>query len=105
MANILYGVNGEGSGHSSRAREVIAYLEEVGHRVHVASFDRGYGNLKDDFDVTRDRRAALSLRREPSPLSQDCPEQPAPSAQDRADGPRPGEEGSRLATGSRDHGL
>ena len=52
MANILYGVNGEGSGHSSRAREVIAHLEEVGHRVHVASFDRGYRNLNDDFDVT-----------------------------------------------------
>lgn len=52
MASILYGVNGEGSGHSSRAREVIAYLEAEGHRVHVASFDRGYKNLKDDFDVT-----------------------------------------------------
>ncbi|MGC2198229.1 MAG: MJ1255/VC2487 family glycosyltransferase [Terriglobales bacterium] len=52
MANILYGVNGEGSGHSSRAREVIAHLETKGHRVHVASFDRGYRNLKDDFDLT-----------------------------------------------------
>jgi uncharacterized protein (TIGR00661 family) len=52
MANILYGVNGEGSGHSSRAREVITHLEARGHRVHVASFDRGYRNLKDDFDVT-----------------------------------------------------
>jgi len=52
MANILYGVNGEGSGHSSRAREVIVHLESQGHRVHVASFDRGYKNLKDDFDVT-----------------------------------------------------
>jgi uncharacterized protein (TIGR00661 family) len=52
MVNILYGVNGEGSGHSSRAREVIAHLEAQGHRVHVASFDRGYRNLKDDFDVT-----------------------------------------------------
>src|SRR5579864_8683125 len=52
MPNILYGVNGEGSGHSSRAREVIAHLEAQGHRVHVASFDRGYRNLKDDFDVT-----------------------------------------------------
>ena len=52
MANILYGVNGEGSGHSSRAREVIAHLEARGHRVHVASFDRGYQNLKNDFDVT-----------------------------------------------------
>jgi len=52
MANILYGVNGEGSGHSSRAREVIVHLEAQGHRVHVASFDRGYRNLKDDFKVT-----------------------------------------------------
>ena len=52
MPNILYGVNGEGAGHSSRAREVIAHLEAQGHRVHVASFDRGYRNLKDDFDVT-----------------------------------------------------
>jgi uncharacterized protein (TIGR00661 family) len=52
MANILYGVNGEGSGHSSRAREVITHLEARGHRVHVASFDRGLRNLKDDFDVT-----------------------------------------------------
>lgn len=52
MANILYGVNGEGSGHSSRAREVITHLESRGHRVHVTSFDRGYQNLKGDFDVT-----------------------------------------------------
>ena len=52
MANILYGVNGEGSGHSSRAREVISHLESLGHRVRVTSFDRGYQNLKGDFDVT-----------------------------------------------------
>jgi len=52
MANILYGINGEGSGHSSRAREVISHLQEHGHRVHVASFDRGLRNLKDDFEVT-----------------------------------------------------
>lgn len=52
MANILYGVNGEGSGHSSRAREVISHLEARGHRVHVASFDRGLRNLSNDFEVT-----------------------------------------------------
>jgi uncharacterized protein (TIGR00661 family) len=52
MANLLYGVNGEGSGHSSRAREVISYLEGRGHRVHVASFDRGLRNLSNDFEVT-----------------------------------------------------
>jgi uncharacterized protein (TIGR00661 family) len=52
MANILYGVNGEGAGHSTRAKEVISHLISQGHSVHVASFDRGLQNLKSDFDVT-----------------------------------------------------
>ena len=52
MANILYGVNGEGAGHSTRAREIIAYLQRRGHAVHVASFDRGLKNLRGDCDVT-----------------------------------------------------
>ncbi len=52
MANILYGVNGEGAGHSTRAREVIAHLLRQGHTVHVASFDRGLQNLSGDFEVT-----------------------------------------------------
>ena len=41
MANILYGVNGEGAGHSTRAKEVLSHLAAQGHAVHVASFDRG----------------------------------------------------------------
>jgi uncharacterized protein (TIGR00661 family) len=52
MANILYGVNGEGSGHSTRSKEVIAHLQEKGHQVHVASFDRGLRNLAESFEVT-----------------------------------------------------
>ena len=52
MANILYGVNGEGAGHSTRAKEVLTHLVAQGHTVHVASFDRGLQNLKSDFDVT-----------------------------------------------------
>jgi len=52
MANILYGVNGEGAGHSTRAKEVLSHLVTQGHSVHVASFDRGLQNLKDQFDVT-----------------------------------------------------
>ncbi|HEV2399466.1 MAG TPA: glycosyltransferase family protein [Candidatus Sulfotelmatobacter sp.] len=52
MANILYGVNGEGAGHSTRSREVLTHLVAQGHRVYVASFDRGLQNLKDQFDVT-----------------------------------------------------
>jgi uncharacterized protein (TIGR00661 family) len=52
MANILYGVNGEGAGHSTRAKEVIAHLQQRRHAVHVVSFDRGLANLRKDFDVT-----------------------------------------------------
>jgi uncharacterized protein (TIGR00661 family) len=52
MANILYGVNGEGAGHSTRAKEVLTHLVDQGHKVHVASFDRGLQNLKDKFEVT-----------------------------------------------------
>jgi uncharacterized protein (TIGR00661 family) len=52
MANILYGVNGEGAGHSTRAKEVISHLVASGHSVHVASFDRGLQNLQQQFDVT-----------------------------------------------------
>ena len=51
MAKIVYGVSGEGSGHSSRAREMIRHLEQLGHTVKVASYDRGYNNLEPDFDV------------------------------------------------------
>jgi len=52
MANILYGVNGEGAGHSTRAKEVLSHLVAQGHTVHVASFDRGLENLKPHFEVT-----------------------------------------------------
>ena len=52
MANILYGVNGEGSGHSTRAKEIITHLQRQGHRMHVVSFDRGLANLKSEFEVS-----------------------------------------------------
>jgi uncharacterized protein (TIGR00661 family) len=52
MANILYGVNGEGAGHSTRAKEVISHLKARGHAVRIVSFDRGLTNLRKDFDVT-----------------------------------------------------
>jgi len=51
VARIIYGVSGEGSGHSSRAREMATHLLEQGHDVRLVSYDRGYRNLKDDFDV------------------------------------------------------
>src|SRR5579871_2678664 len=52
MATILYGVNGEGSGHSTRAKEVILHLQEQGHTVHVASSDRGLRNLSEFSEIT-----------------------------------------------------
>ncbi len=50
MTKIIYGVSGEGSGHSSRAKEIATYLIKQGHAVKIVSYDRGYANLKDHFD-------------------------------------------------------
>ncbi len=52
MANILYGINGEGSGHSTRAKDVITHLQNQGHKLHLVSFDRGLRNLRESFPVT-----------------------------------------------------
>lgn len=51
MAKVVYGVAGEGSGHSSRAREMASHLVGAGHQVKIVSYDRGFRNLEDDFDV------------------------------------------------------
>lgn len=51
MTRIVYGISGEGSGHSSRAREVMTHLVAAGHEVKAVSYDRGYRNLAGDFDV------------------------------------------------------
>ena len=50
MANILYGINGEGSGHSTRSKEVITHLINSGHKVTVATSGRGL-NLNKYFPV------------------------------------------------------
>lgn len=52
MARIVYGVSGEGSGHSSRAHAMGTYLQSRGHTVRMVSYDRGLRNLRDHFDVT-----------------------------------------------------
>ncbi len=51
MARIVYGVSGEGSGHSSRAREMASHLRDQGHDLWLVSYDRGYRNLQEDFRV------------------------------------------------------
>ena len=47
MVKIVYGVSGEGSGHSSRARQMLTHLQAQGHQVKVATYDRGLRNLRD----------------------------------------------------------
>ncbi len=51
MTKIVYGVSGEGSGHSSRAAVVAAHLESLGHAVKIVTYDRGLRNLQARFDV------------------------------------------------------
>ena len=67
MARIVYGVSGEGSGHSSRSSEVLPDLLDHGHEVRVATYGRGMDNLAADYDcieiegltiVSRDNRVS-----------------------------------------------
>lgn len=51
MSRVLYGVSGEGSGHSSRAMEMGRHLQEQGHQLKMVSYDRGYRNLSPLFDT------------------------------------------------------
>jgi|SRR3989344_3249089 len=53
MVRVLYGVAGEGSGHSSRARVIINHLIGRGHEVRVVSYGQGYENLKSIFEVEK----------------------------------------------------
>ncbi|OGT70415.1 MAG: hypothetical protein A3H44_07805 [Gammaproteobacteria bacterium RIFCSPLOWO2_02_FULL_57_10] len=50
---ILYGVSGEGSGHSSRAKEMATHLAAQGHELHIVSYDRGYRVLHELFPATQ----------------------------------------------------
>lgn len=49
--NILYGLSGEGYGHSSRALLVIPFLEKLGHKVKVLAYGKAADVLKNRFDV------------------------------------------------------
>ncbi len=48
---ILYGLAGEGFGHSSRALVVGDYLEKKGHEVKILTYGQAIDVLKDRFDV------------------------------------------------------
>jgi uncharacterized protein (TIGR00661 family) len=67
MTRIVYGFSGEGSGHSSRSREMMRHLLGRGHEVVGASYDRGYRNLADEFDLVEIE--GLSIRTEDNKVS------------------------------------
>jgi len=46
---IIYGVSGEGSGHSSRAKEMASHLLAEGHEILFVSYNRGYASLHTQF--------------------------------------------------------
>ncbi len=50
MSRILYGVSGEGSGHSSRAMEIGRHLLAEGHQLKMVTYDRGLKALAGEFD-------------------------------------------------------
>ncbi|WP_044013915.1 glycosyltransferase family protein [Hymenobacter sp. APR13] len=83
--NILYGVPGEGMGHATRSKVVIAHLLAQGHEVSVVSSSRAYQLLARTFPgrvheirgfhlaykdvvVSKARTAALTLRTAPDSL-------------------------------------
>ena len=83
--NILYGVPGEGMGHATRSKVVIAHLLSQGHEVYVVSSSRAYHLLAAAFPgrvheirgfhiaykglaVSKLRTAALTLRTAPDDL-------------------------------------
>jgi len=48
---ILYGVCGEGFGHSSRALTIGKYLEKKGHKILVITYGQAYPVLKNKFKI------------------------------------------------------
>lgn len=50
---ILYGLAGEGFGHSSRALTIIPFLQNKGHEIKVLTYGQAYEALKDKFEVRK----------------------------------------------------
>lgn len=51
MARIIYGVAGQGFGHSARSHEVISHLIKQGHKVLVLTYGQALAIMKKDFDI------------------------------------------------------
>ncbi len=56
---ILYGVAGEGFGHSSRALVIGNYLKKKGHEIVIITYCQAYDVLKNKFDVFKVKGLSL----------------------------------------------
>ena len=57
--NILYGVSGDGFGHSSRALVIGDILKKQGHKVVIVTYGRAYNVLKNKFKIFKVSGMAL----------------------------------------------
>ncbi|MBT5503765.1 hypothetical protein HN858_01640 [Candidatus Falkowbacteria bacterium] len=53
MAKIIYSLAGQGAGHGSRSKEIIAHLVGEGHELKILSYNQGYDLLKKFFKVEK----------------------------------------------------
>lgn len=62
MARIIYGVAGQGFGHSTRSKEIIKHLVDSGHQVLVMSYGQALFFLQKDFNVVEIPGLILSYK-------------------------------------------
>lgn len=49
--NIIYGLSGEGYGHSSRALVIIPFLKKLGHNIKIITYGKACETLKDKYPI------------------------------------------------------
>jgi len=65
---ILFGVCGEGLGHSSRAKAIISHLEKKGHKILVITYNQAYQTLK-NFNPIKTKGISILFKKEKLSLS------------------------------------
>ena len=51
MAKIIYGISGQGFGHSTRSKEILKYLASQGHDILIFTYGQAVFFLADEFEV------------------------------------------------------
>lgn len=49
--NIIYGLSGEGYGHSSRAQVILPFLKKLGHNVKVITYGKAFEILEGKYEI------------------------------------------------------